>query len=277
MLEEGADVIDVGGESTRPGATTVVPDEELARVLPVIEALRDLQATGDPRHSNGGGEDVAQRPFRISIDTRNAATAQAAVGAGADLINDVSAGLWQIAADLGVGWVAMHMAGQPQTMQEAPEYHDVVQEVVEYLGTAADRARAAGVEEVWVDPGIGFGKSIAHNLELLGSLRAVVGLGYPVVVGTSRKRTFGALAAWSDSIPPDGQPRPTGQFDDLGIWAENVGLHTPTGTDDRIEGSLVSAAWAYLQGATMFRVHDVASTRAALAAVSAASVAPKEN
>lgn len=264
MLAEGADVIDVGGESTRPGAARVDPGEEMARVLPVIEALADLQ-TAAP---DGG--------FRISIDTRNSETAAAAVAAGASLINDVSSKLWPVAAELGVGWVAMHMAGDPRTMQKAPTYVDVVREVTDHLARAAESATRAGVREIWIDPGIGFGKTITHNLELLGGIAELAGLGYPVMIGTSRKRTFGALAAWSDSLPAAQGPRPAPQFDDLAEWVENVQRHSPTETDDRLEGSLVSAAWAYLQGVKMFRVHDVASTRAALAAVSAASVVPKE-
>ncbi len=214
MIAEGADIIDVGGESTRPGATPVPAHEELARVVPVVEAL--------------AGE------VRISIDTTKEAVAEAAVGVGASLINDVSASLWPVAARCGAGWVAMHRQGTPATMQQAPHYADVVQEVSDLLVERAGRARAAGVDEVWIDPGIGFGKTIDHNLALLASLAELVATGYPVTVGTSRKSFLGWLAR-----DVDGAPAPVG---------------------DRLPGSLATATWAMHEGAGMVRVHDVAPT-----------------
>ncbi len=154
MIAEGADIIDVGGESTRPGAEPVSADEELARVVPVIEAL--------------AGE------VRLSVDTTKGVVAEAAVEAGASLINDVSASLWPFAARHGVGWVAMHRQGTPQSMQRDPHYDDVVSEVSDLLTERAGQAVAAGVAEVWIDPGIGFGKTVDHNLALLGSLPDLV-------------------------------------------------------------------------------------------------------
>jgi dihydropteroate synthase len=208
MVAEGADVIDVGGESTRPGAEPVALDEELRRVLPVVEALADH--------------------VRVSIDTRTPAVAEAAIAAGATLVNDVSASLAHVAAAGGAGWVAMHMRGDPRTMQLAPAYDDVVAEVRAFL---VERA-AAATGEVWIDPGIGFGKTLEHNLSLLRHLGELVATGYPVVVGTSRKAFLGRLTGGA-------------------------------GTDDRVEASVATAAWAIAQGAAMVRVHDVAPTVAA--------------
>ncbi len=184
MAAAGADFIDVGGESTRPGATPVRESEEQRRVIPVIELLRD-----DPALAN----------TRISVDTRNESTARAAVAVGADLINDVSASLWPVAAETGVGWVAMHMAGDPRTMQTQTRYDDVVSEVRLFLDACASMAERAGVSEVWVDPGLGFGKSTAHNVALLAHLDDLVADGRPVMVGTSAKRTQGVLLARSDA------------------------------------------------------------------------------
>jgi len=214
MVAQGADVIDVGGESTRPGSAPVREAEELRRILPVIAALA-------PR-------------VRVSVDTRKAAVAEAAVAAGATLINDVSASLEPVAAATGAGWVAMHMLGQPGTMQIAPHYDDVVAEVCQFLAQRVAAAEAAGVEEIWLDPGIGFGKTMTHNLQLLDNLARVVAIGRPVVVGTSRKSFLGRLAAGP------GQP--------------------PAPIDDRLAGSLASAVWAMTQGAAMIRVHDVRET-----------------
>ncbi|MDP9072871.1 MAG: dihydropteroate synthase, partial [Actinomycetota bacterium] len=157
LIDQGADIVDVGGESTRPGAAPVDQAEECRRVLPVVEAL-------------------AAR-IRVSVDTRRAGVATAAVAAGASLINDVSASLWPVAAATGAGWVAMHMQGQPQTMQADPQYHDVVAEVTGYLVDQAQRAKAAGVTEIWIDPGIGFGKTVQHNLLLLRHLGRLVATG----------------------------------------------------------------------------------------------------
>jgi dihydropteroate synthase len=214
MIAEGADVVDVGGESTRPGAAAVALEEELRRVVPVVEALAD--------------------EVRVSVDTTKEAVADAAVRVGATLVNDVSATLWPVAAAHGVGWVAMHRKGTPQTMQDDPRYDDVVAEVAALLAECADRATAAGVAEVWLDPGIGFGKTLGHNLSLLADLDALVALGHPVVVGTSRKSFLGALDRRSD-----GTPAPVGE---------------------RLPGSIATATWAMLQGAAMVRVHDVAPT-----------------
>jgi dihydropteroate synthase len=220
LVGEGADVIDVGGESTRPGAAPVDEAEERRRVVPVIEALAPS--------------------VRVSVDTRSAMVAEAAVAAGATLVNDVSASLWPVAAEAGAGWVAMHMRGEPPTMQEAPRYDDVVAEVGAFLQERAAQARAAGIEEVWVDPGIGFGKTLEHNLALLRSLDRLVSGGVPVVVGTSRKGSLGQLTG--------GAP-----------------------VDDRLEASVATAVWAVEQGAAMVRVHDVAPTVRALRLLEAAA------
>jgi dihydropteroate synthase len=220
LIEEGADLIDVGGESTRPGAEGVPVDEELRRVLPVVQAL-------SPH-------------VRISIDTRKVEVAEAAIAAGATLVNDVSASLHEVAAAGGpsVGYVAMHMLGDPRTMQVNPTYGDVVREVCDFLVERADAAVAAGVEEVWIDPGIGFGKTTAHNLALLKHLDVLVSTGYPVVVGTSRKRFLGGLLAEADRPKPP-EPVPVG---------------------DRVEGSVATAVWAMVRGVRMVRVHDVRAT-----------------
>jgi dihydropteroate synthase len=234
IVAEGADVVDVGGESTRPYAEPVDPVEEQRRVLPVIEAL-----AGD---------------VRVSIDTRNAGTARAAVAAGATLINDVSASLWPVAADLGVGWVAMHMLGDPRTMQRSPHYDDVVREVRGFLVERAERAVDAGVDEVWIDPGFGFGKNADHNLALLAHVDELVATGFPVVAGLSRKSFLGRLLAVSDARAA--APALPGL---------DAPLHPTDGTepvdaDDRLEGSVATAVWALAHGVQMVRVHDVAAT-----------------
>jgi dihydropteroate synthase len=220
LIAEGADVVDIGGESTRPGAEGVPLDEELRRVIPVVEALAPH--------------------VRVSIDTRKAKVAEAAIAAGATLLNDVSASLHEVAAAAGshVGFVAMHMLGDPRTMQANPTYDDVVREVRDFLVSRANAAVAAGVEEVWIDPGIGFGKTAEHNLSLLKHLDLLVSTGFPVVIGTSRKRFLGALLADAD------RPKPL----------------EPVPVDDRIEGSVASAVWAMVQGVRMVRVHDVQAT-----------------
>jgi dihydropteroate synthase len=223
MVDEGALIIDVGGESTRPGADPVGEDEELARVVPVIEAL-----AADPA--------VADGPVRISIDTRHTAVAVAAVAAGASIINDVSAGLHEVAADLGVGWVAMHMQGDPRTMQQEPVYDDVVAEVQTFLLDRAAVARTAGVPEVWIDPGIGFGKTTAHNLALVRHIDVLVASGWPVVIGVSRKRFLGELTAASD------------------------GDHPVTPPEDRAEASVAMATWSFARGVQIVRAHDVRGT-----------------
>jgi dihydropteroate synthase len=235
LADEGADVIDVGGESSRPGAQPVPAGLELERVVPVIEALAAAPA-------------VAARGVRLSVDTVKPDVAAAAVAAGATLINDISATLADVAADTGAGWVAMHMRGEPRTMQDDPRYDDVVTEVRAFLLERAAQARRAGVAEVWIDPGIGFGKSIEHNLSLLAHLGELVddaaGAGCAgVAVGTSRKRFLGLLAAACGS--PAGTP------------PESL---APAPIEDRLAGSLATAAGALVAGAGLVRVHDVAAT-----------------
>jgi dihydropteroate synthase len=209
MAADGADVVDVGGESTRPGAAEVPIEEELRRVVPVVDALA--------------------AHVRVSIDTRKREVARAALDAGATILNDVSASLYDVAAVAGAGWVAMHMRGTPLTMQQEAAYDDVVSEVREFLLHRARLALAAGVEELWVDPGLGFAKTAAHNLALLGRLDELVATRQPVLVGASRKSFIGKL---------------TGD--------------APVG--DRFEGSLAVAVWAMEKGAAMVRVHDVRAT-----------------
>ncbi len=228
MVAEGATIIDVGGESSRPGAEPVSEVEELARVIPVIEVLA--------------------AEVRVSIDTTKAAVARAAVAAGATLINDISASLHHVAAESGVGWVAMHMQGSPHTMQDHPHYDDVVTDVRRFLRDRVEAGRSAGIEEIWVDPGIGFGKTDAHNLALLANLDQIVDLGQPVVVGTSRKGLLGRLLADVDGSESSPIPAPV---------------------DDRLEGSLATATWAMLQGVRAIRAHDVLATVQAARVVAA--------
>ena len=218
MVIEGADIIDVGGESTRPGADPVSVDSELERVIPAIEAIRHLA--------------------RVSIDTRHEEVARAAVQAGATLVNDVSSTLGSVAGELSVGYVAMHMQGNPRDMQASPHYDDVVGEISEFLYSKADASAAAGSPEVWVDPGFGFGKTEAHNAELLARLAELTAGPYPVVVGLSRKRWLGAMHTRSD---------------------QRVSLAPvePVGPKDRLEGSVATATHAMVLGAKMIRVHDV--------------------
>jgi dihydropteroate synthase len=218
MWAEGAAYVDVGGESTRPGSAPTEEAEELARVLPVVAALV--------------AEGVA-----VSIDTRRRGVAEAAIAAGASLLNDVSASLHDVAAAARVPWVAMHMRGAPATMQESPRYDDVVAEVRSFLVERAAAGVSAGVPEVWIDPGIGFGKTAGHNLTLLGHLEELVATGHPVLVGTSRKGFLGGLAG--------GAP-----------------------AEDRLEGTIATCVWAAAAGAKMVRVHDVAPTVEALRIVS---------
>ena len=221
MLKNGADVIDIGGESTRPGADPVPEAEELRRVVPVIKALRQETAA------------------KISIDTFKPAVARAAVEAGADIWNDVMAlryeGAVETAAELGVPVILMHMSGSPQNMQKNPQYEDVVSEVSDFLTERADIAMAKGVPAdcIWLDPGIGFGKSLDHNLALMHDLDEVIGLGYPVLFGASRKRFIAALDDGADET-------------------------------ERLGGSLAAALRAAQAGVAMVRVHDVRMTVQAL-------------
>jgi dihydropteroate synthase len=234
LLSEGADILDIGGESTRPGATPITVDEELERVIPVIETIApELPA------------DV-----RLSIDTRNEAVARAAVAAGASMINDMSASLGPVAGELGTDFVAAHMQGTPATMQESPSYDDVVDEVLAEMVAAASAARDAGARQVWIDPGIGFGKNRAHNLALLSAIDRFVASDFPVLIGVSRKGFIGRIHAASDQGAP---------FDSV----------PPVPTDDRLEGSLAIAAWCALLGVDIVRVHDVAQTVQAMKVVAA--------
>jgi dihydropteroate synthase len=230
MLEQGADMIDVGGESSRPGAHPVSTAVQIARVVPVIEAIADRCV--------------------VSIDTRDEAVARAAVDAGAVIINDISASLAEVAAELGSGWIAMHMQGEPRTMQTNPAYGSVVDEVLGFLVERADRARAIGVEDVWIDPGFGFGKTLEHNLALLAATDRFVATGHPVAVGISRKGTLGKLLAASDGVDR-------------------------VGPDDRLEGSVAAACSAVRAGARLIRSHDVGPTVAALGVVGAEASAER--
>ena len=221
LIADGADILDIGGESTRPGAGPVSVDEEIARAAPLVEAVR------------------AQGGIRISIDTMKPAVARAAVAAGATMWNDVTALRWSeeslpTAAELGCEVVLMHMLGEPRTMQDNPRYDDVVAEVSAFLADRAQAALDAGVarEKVWLDPGIGFGKTLDHNLALLANLPAIVELGFPVMIGASRKRFIAALDAQAG--------------------------------DDRLGGSLAAALAGAAAGAACVRVHDVRETVQAL-------------
>ncbi len=210
LFDVGCDVVDVGGESTRPGADVVEEPEEMARVVPVI---RELAHYGP-----------------VSVDTKKEAVARFAVIAGATIINDVSSTLLGLAGELDVGYVAMHAKGDPKTMQLNPTYEDVVEEVAAFLGDVAAKARDLGVRPLWIDPGIGFGKTVTHNLALLANIRRLVDLaqeyGAGVIVGTSRKRFLGVLGAHELDV------------------------------DERLEGSIATEAWAMLEGVSMVRVHD---------------------
>jgi dihydropteroate synthase len=222
MVEAGADIIDVGGESTRPGAAPVSEAEEIARVAPVIAALK------------------AATKAAISIDTMKPGVAREAMAAGAAIWNDVLAlrapGALETAAALGRPVILMHMQGEPRTMQDDPRYGDVVAEVIAFLRERAAAAAAKGVTDIWVDPGIGFGKTLAHNLALLGNVgRIAAEVGRPVVIGASRKRFIAALDA----------------------RAKDAGR-------DRLGGSVAAALMAAQNGAAMVRVHDVAETVQAL-------------
>jgi dihydropteroate synthase len=219
LAADGATVLDIGGESTRPGAEPVPADVELERVLPVLAGLRAQL-----------GPEV-----RLSIDTQKPDVARAACAAGATLVNDVSSTLAEVAAECGAGYVVMHRKGDPKTMQIAPRYDDVVAEVAAFLAAGASAARSAGVTEVWVDPGIGFGKTAEHNWRLLAHLDELVALGHPVLLGCSRKSFLGKVLAQSDGVP------------DVAF-------------DDRREASLSVATWAMSQGVQMVRVHDVRMT-----------------
>jgi dihydropteroate synthase len=225
LVEDGADVLDVGGESTRPGAEAVGAEEELARVEPVLAGLRDAGAP-------------------LSIDTSKLAVAAAAIDAGATVLNDVSAlradeGMAALCAERGVDVVLMHMRGEPRTMQENPVYDDVVDEVKAFLAQRIEYAIGEGVaeERIWIDPGIGFGKTVEHNLQLLRRLGELTRLGPPIVVGASRKAFIGKIT---------GAP-----------------------VEERLGGTIAACAIAYANGARMVRVHDVGEVAQAMRAAEA--------
>ncbi|MFN8216340.1 MAG: dihydropteroate synthase [Solirubrobacterales bacterium] len=226
LVRDGAVILDIGGESTRPGAEPVGEAEELERVVPVVAGL-----------AGAGAE--------ISVDTSKAAVAAAALAAGASIVNDVTAlrgdaEMAALCADRGAGLVLMHMAGTPRTMQREPRYGDVVAEVRAFLAARIEAALAAGVaeERIWVDPGIGFGKTAAHNFELLRRLAELRELGRPIVVGTSRK-SF--IAAGNDG----------------------------SAAGERLGGTIASSVLAAVEGADVLRVHDVAELAQALSVAAA--------
>jgi dihydropteroate synthase len=220
LVAEGAQILDVGGESTRPGAEPVEADEEIRRVVPVIEAL--------------AGEST-----QVSIDTTKAAVAEQALDAGATIVNDVAAFRFDpeiaaVTADAGATCVLMHMLGEPRTMQADPRYDEVVSDVKAFLEERLEYAVRQGVaeERIWLDPGIGFGKTLQHNLELIARLDEIVAIGRPVVFGASRKSFLGKL--------------------------------TGRQVDERLAGTIAANIIAYERGARVFRVHDVAPTIDAL-------------
>ncbi len=225
MVEEGAELIDVGGESTRPGAAAVDSETEISRVVPVIEAIR------------------ASCDAVISIDTSKPEVMQAAAAAGAAFINDVRAlrepGALEVAASLGIPVCLMHMQGQPRTMQDAPDYDDVVTDVAAFLGERVESCSRAGIarERLVVDPGFGFGKTLRHNLLLLNNLHRLTEFGLPVLVGISRKSMIGAIL--------------------------------DRAVDQRLYGSLAAATISLMKGASIIRTHDVAPTVDALRVVTA--------
>jgi dihydropteroate synthase len=220
LIADGAQIVDVGGESTRPGSEGVPESEELGRVIPVIARL-------------------AASGVVVSVDTTKARVARAAVDAGAEIVNDVTAGgdgeMLEVMADTGVGVVLMHMQGTPRTMQLSPSYDDVVSEVASFLEERARRAQVAGVASgsIAIDPGIGFGKTTTHNLELIAGLGRLADLGHPVALGTSRKSFLGRLTGIEDPVARDG-------------------------------ATATTTALGFERGARVFRVHDVASSRDAL-------------
>jgi dihydropteroate synthase len=231
LAAEGADVLDVGGESTRPGADEVPVEEELRRVIPVVERL------------------ARETSLPISVDTSKPAVMRAAVEAGAGMVNDVYAlrheGALDAAAGLGVPVVLMHMQGEPRSMQDAPDYDDVVAEVHRFLAERIFAAEMAGIDRkrIVADPGFGFGKTLAHNLALLAQLQRFAELGVPVLAGLSRKRTIGEL----------------------------TGRDAPR---DRVHGSVAAALIAAQRGAVLLRVHDVAATVDALKVWQAVAAVP---
>jgi dihydropteroate synthase len=228
MIEEGADIIDVGGESSRPGAEPVDAEEEIKRVLPVISQLRK------------------QGKVPISVDTYKAVTAEAALGEGADIVNDISAlrfdpNLAELAAGSRVPVILMHMLGVPRTMQANPTYEDCVAEIKQFFDVRIRFAMNAGIDKskLIIDPGIGFGKRLSDNLDILADLREFRSFGLPVMIGASRKRFIGMLH------------------------------HTGSPADHRLGGSIATAVTAVINGADIVRVHDIAETVEALKVVQA--------
>jgi dihydropteroate synthase len=223
MVGEGANLIDIGGESTRPGSDPVSLDEELRRLMPVVESLA------------GNG-------FDMSVDTMKPEVARQALAAGATVINDVTGlrdpEMRRVCADAGCNVCIMHMQGEPKTMQVAPHYEDVVAEVRDYLRKAAETAEASGIQRnrIWIDPGIGFGKTLSHNLLLLKHLNVLVELGYPVLVGVSRKRFIGQFGRGTDLVP----------------------------IEERLPGTLAAQVLAQSAGVSIIRAHDVRESRLAI-------------
>src|SRR5687768_8268041 len=234
MLDEGAGMLDVGGESTRPGSDPVSQEEEIRRVVPVIERI------------------LSARPEAvISVDTYRSGTATAALEAGASLVNDVTAirgdpRMASVIQEAGCPVILMHMQGEPKTMQKDPHYKDVVREVRDFLAERAEYAVAAGVrpENIIVDPGVGFGKNLEHNLALLHNLDEIVDLGFPVLIGASRKSFIGRITGVQEAR-------------------------------DRVSGTVATTVLAFEQGATFFRVHDVRANREALAVAEAVLDTPR--
>ena len=238
LVAQGADILDVGGESTRPGAESVGAAEETARIEPVVAGLR---AAG----------------VQLSIDTSKLAVAEVALRAGATLVNDVTAfradpGLAGLVADSGAECCLMHMLGEPRTMQREARYEDVVSEVKAFLEDRMRFAISEGIQEerILLDPGIGFGKTARHNLELLRRLEELVAIGRPVVIGTSRKTFLGRIGAVA---------REGGELDEV----------DPLPPSERLPGTIATNVLALERGASVFRVHDVAAVRDALAATAA--------
>jgi dihydropteroate synthase len=225
MAEQGADIIDIGAESTRPGSKPVPDKEQMRRLVPVLRLLSK------------------KVKVPVSVDTASAAVARAAIAEGAAMVNDVTAfsdlKMAGVASRMGVPCVVMHMQGEPRTMQRNPKYDDLMAEVTDSLAQALARGAAAGVEQIVVDPGIGFGKKLQHNLEILRRLSELRSLGRPVLVGPSRKRFIGEL--------------------------------TGTGPDERVEGTVAACVVAAEHGANIVRVHDVLAVKQALAVADAAA------
>jgi dihydropteroate synthase len=233
MLKDGADIIDIGAESTRPGATPVSKDEEIERVIPIIEKI--AKETG----------------AIISIDTYKSETAKEALKAGAAIVNDISglksdSKMAEVISDADAAVVIMHMQGLPLNMQQDPQYEDVVEDIISELKESISIAKIAGIKEnnIVIDPGLGFGKSISNNLEIINRLKEFKTLGYPLLIGASRKSMIGTV------------------------------LNLPV--DERVEGSLAAAAAAAMNGASIFRVHDVKETKRVIAMIDAIKNCYKE-